>query len=92
MSARALVPVFTDADRIRKAVETSGLDVAVVGARLGKSRNTVSNWMHGRTTPDQANLRELARICGVSLDWLRGRDSNPQPSDYDPDLREGVAA
>lgn len=37
---------------------------------LGVSRNTVSNYLHGRTRPPQLTLRVWAMRTGVPLAWL----------------------
>ena len=37
---------------------------------LGVSRQAVSRWESGDTTPTMDKLKSLARIYGVSLDWL----------------------
>lgn len=38
---------------------------------IGKSRNTVGNYLAGRSKPDLAVLRVWALRCGVPLEWLR---------------------
>lgn len=38
--------------------------------RLGVSRQAVSRWESGDTTPTMDKLKALAKLYGVSLDWL----------------------
>ena len=49
----------------------AGLSQMELAERLGVSRQAVSRWESGDTTPTMDKLKTLARINGVSLDWLR---------------------
>lgn len=42
------------------------------GARLGVDRTTVGSWEIGRHEPSIDILKEIAKIGGVSVDWLCG--------------------
>ena len=79
-SARA--PEFTLGDRIRKAIETSPLTVHDVADRLEVHRNTVSQWMHGRSAPSVSDMAAIAELTGVDLRWLRTGD--PPCADCEP--------
>lgn len=48
----------------------AGLSQMELAERLGVSRQAVSRWESGDTTPSVDKLKTLARIYGVSLDWL----------------------
>lgn len=48
----------------------AGLSQMELAERLGVSRQAVSRWESGDTTPTMDKLKTLARIYGVSLDWL----------------------
>ena len=48
----------------------AGLSQMELAERLGVSRQAVSRWESGDTTPTMDKLKSLARIYGVSLDWL----------------------
>jgi transcriptional regulator with XRE-family HTH domain len=65
------VPDWSLGDRIRKAIETSDLSVQDVADHLEKHRNAVSTWIHGRHAPSPLELREIADLTGVSVQWLR---------------------
>ena len=41
-----------------------------LGALVGVSKQTVSNWEHDRRMPDADNLRELCRALGCTADYL----------------------
>lgn len=48
----------------------AGLSQMELAERLGVSRQAVSRWESGDTTPTMDKLKSLAKIYGVSLDWL----------------------
>lgn len=58
-------------DRVRRAVEESGMSTEQVGEALGVTRGYVSHWMTGRRTPSAEQLEQLAEALGVSPSWLR---------------------
>ena len=47
--------------------------------RLGVSRQAVSRWESGDTTPSVDKLKTLAKLYGVSLDWLFGDTADGEP-------------
>ena len=48
----------------------AGLSQMELAERLGVPRQAVSRWESGDTTPAMDKLKSLAKIYGVSLDWL----------------------
>ena len=56
-----------------------GLSQMELAERLGVSRQAVSRWESGDTTPSVDKLKTLARIYGVSLDWLLGDTADGEP-------------
>lgn len=80
------VPEWDLADRMRKALRTSGISVGEMADYLGVGRNTVSTWINGRIAPSRQTLRLWAIRCGVSYEWLVGGlprlDSNQEPAGY----------
>lgn len=58
-----------------------------LGVKLGKS--ALSQYINGKSTPDQEKLVLLARTLGVSEAWLMGYDApmtdDPQPNTHDID-------
>ena len=50
--------------------DRAGLSQMELADRLGVSRQAVSRWESGDTTPSVDKLKSLAKIYGVSLDWL----------------------
>lgn len=64
------VPQFHMGDRMAKALEVSGISVATMALKLGVSRQTIGNYLAGRTTPKLAVLKVWAEETGVDLGWL----------------------
>jgi transcriptional regulator with XRE-family HTH domain len=87
------IPVWTQGDRLGKALEHSGVRVQEMADHLGVSRFTLSNWIHGKTRPPRSAVMVWALRTGVPLEWLEAgdflsqpasecaiRDSNPEPA------------
>lgn len=66
-----VVPEFTQADRLRKARELTGLDQTQFAERAGISRQTVSNYEGGLREPRGLYLRAWAEATGVDMHWLQ---------------------
>lgn len=64
---------------IRKKKHIKVKDIA---SQLHVSYQTISNWEHGRTEPDIKSLIALARILGVSVDYLIGNDDTSYETSY----------
>lgn len=56
------------------ALEYGSVSVNDIARELGISRTTVSNYLHGRTTPRRGDLIAWAMRCGVPFDWLVNGD------------------
>lgn len=50
--------------------DKAGISQMSLAHQLDVSRQAVSRWESGDTTPSMDKLKELAKIYGVSLDWL----------------------
>ena len=66
-------PTFHLGDRLAKALDVSGVGVAQMALKLGVSRQTIGNYLSGRTRPKLATLRVWAEETGVDLEWLEGK-------------------
>lgn len=78
------VPHFEMRHRLALALEWAHVPVSEMAEELGISRNTVGNYLAGRTVPSRAILRVWSLRCGVPFDWLLtgtipkdGPDSGP---------------
>lgn len=50
--------------------DKAGISQLALAHQLGVSRQAVSRWESGSATPSMDKLKALAKIYGVSLDWL----------------------
>jgi DNA-binding XRE family transcriptional regulator len=53
---------------IRELREKSGLTQMDLATKLGVTTITVYNWERGRHEPKASQLRDMARVFGVSMD------------------------
>jgi len=67
-----VVPEWTVGDRIAKARRHAGLRAEDIAEILSVSRTTISNWENGVAPCRPVFVREIARQCGVSYEWLLG--------------------
>lgn len=61
---------FGLSDRLAKALEVAGMTNQEMADCLGVSRNTISNYTHGNSSPRKLYMREWAMRTGVPLEWL----------------------
>lgn len=66
-------------DRLREARERYGISQAQAANAIGVSRSAYSMYEITERDPDSSVLKELARLYGVSADWLLGRTNDPTP-------------
>ena len=64
------------ASRLRLAREMAGLSQGQVAKMLGLHRPSISEAEAGRRRVSSEELVELARIYGVSVDWLLGEGAD----------------
>lgn len=66
-------------DRISAVRKAAGLTQEQLGELLGVSRQAVSKWESGQTTPDASTIAALCEKLHVSADYvLLGREPEPQ--------------
>jgi len=64
-----------------------GYNVVGLAELVGVSHVTISKWMHGQTTPREANVRKLARALRVDpVDIYRALIGSMDPADWPPDV------
>lgn len=84
---------LTIANRLVELRQALGLSQEALASSLGVSRQAVSKWERGESSPDTDNLIALASLYGVSLDALlldRG-PLFPQAGEPEPSL-DSIAA
>jgi transcriptional regulator with XRE-family HTH domain len=75
-------------DRLHKSMRISGHTARTLGQALDVHRNTVSNYLTGRTQVDRRTLIAWAFATGVPVEWLE----NGALPDQGPDGTPGVTA
>ena len=63
---------FGFGERLSDLLQDKKTDQKSLAARLGITQATVSNWITGKSEPSMKNLKQLAELFGVSIDWLVG--------------------
>lgn len=77
-NAAGVIPVFTEADRLRKARELTGLNRADFAEVVGVSTGTVANYETGSTTRVKPLVRRAwAMATGVPALWLETGEAPP---------------
>lgn len=74
--------------RLRKAREETGLDRAAFAEKLGLYKATYSAWENG-ALPGSGQFPDLARVLGVSTDYLYGLTDDPAPPEARQPQPEG---
>ena len=88
------VPQWTLGDRLAKTLRDAKggkISVQAMADYLGVDRNTISNYVHGRTVPPRSTLIVWALRTGWPLWWIEDPDSPPAPDD-DPGIRLGSSS
>lgn len=70
-------------EKIYDCRKKAGLSQDALAELLGVSRQAVSKWELGSAQPDLANILALAKVFGVTTDWLL-TDDDPAPADEKP--------
>lgn len=72
------------ASQLKKARNHSGIKVAEIASRLGVSQQTYYNYESGTREPSVENLRAIAKIYNVSVDYLLDLDIELSPINITP--------
>lgn len=78
-------------ERIKGLREERGISQKQLAEMLHIAPPSVSNWEHGKTRPTRANLLALAKLFGVSTDYLLGADRTIAVSGVSPSKEELTA-
>lgn len=83
--------------RISALRRSRGMTQTELAERLGISFQAVSSWERGNAMPDVAKLPELARMFGVTIDWMLGSPdaipaSAPEPPEQEAAVQQPGAA
>lgn len=67
-------------DILRKTREDKGLSQADLAEKAGMQPSAISHFEAGRRSPSFDNLKRLADALNVTIDFLLGRQREPQPA------------
>lgn len=73
------VPVWTEGDRLGKALDHAGIRHQEMADYLGLSRNTIGNYIHGRVAIDKRTRMLWAMRTGVPAEWLENGEAPGGP-------------
>ena len=66
-----------------------GVTKTFIAQSLGRSSTLCQDWKQQKSQPNDAQLREVARILGTTPAYLRGETDDPNPaSDRDAELEQ----
>ncbi len=74
-------------NRIKELRKKHGLSQQELADALHVHQTAVSQWENGKTAPDLDNLQQMAKLFGVSTDYILGQ-SKPTPSIPAPQLSD----
>lgn len=70
MHNESAIPQWTVGDRLAKALDHAGIKVQDMADYLEIGRNTVGNYIAGRTAPSRATVLAWALRTGVPAEWI----------------------
>lgn len=85
-----------DFDRLNDCIHEKGITKAFIAKRLGRQRSLLNDWANGKSKPSDSDLKILANLLSVPVDYLIGKtDIKKEPVQdeqaLDPKLQEVVA-
>ncbi len=63
-------------ENLKKARQDAHMTQEEVAIKIGVAKNTYCNWELGKREPDIMKIKALARLFGVSVDYLVGMEEN----------------
>lgn len=76
------------ADRLQELRKNHGYSQEALSEKLGVSRQAISKWERGESSPDTDNLIALAKIYGITLDDILNPDKDIKVPDEKDDKQE----
>lgn len=61
-------------DRVKQARVRAGMTTAILADTLGVDLASISAWENRHVYPHVLNLKPLAQVLGVTVDWLLSTD------------------
>ena len=66
--------VATNQERLNELFDADPRNDTAIASAIGVSKQTISMWRHGSRSPKKSVLIKIAKLYGVSLEWLMGFD------------------
>lgn len=63
-------------ENLKKIRLASGMKQTEVAKKIGVAKNTYCNWENGTREPSILKIKALAKLFGVSVDYLVGLEEN----------------
>ena len=77
---------MTFGEKLKEARKAAGLSQEELAEKLSVSRSAVAKWETGSGMPDVSNLKAMAQLLSVSVDYLLDEDEklcfSQQPTAY----------
>lgn len=80
------------ADRLQELRKNHGYSQEALGEKLGVSRQAISKWERGESSPDTDNLIALAKIYSITLDDILNPDKHITKPDDNNNEKKKVKA
>ena len=62
-------------DRLKYLMHDYDLNITKLAEMTGYTRQTIANYVNGKTTPDINFICKVADCCGCSVDYVLGRSN-----------------
>ncbi|MFV5771735.1 helix-turn-helix domain-containing protein [Pediococcus acidilactici] len=67
---------MTTFERINNMAKNRGISLRMLAKNAGLGETTIYGWK--RRTPDSAKLESVAKVLGVTVDYLLGKNETPE--------------
>ncbi|NEZ68455.1 helix-turn-helix domain-containing protein [Pediococcus pentosaceus] len=75
-------------ERINELAKKRGIGLRALASKAGLGETTIYGWK--KRTPDSSKLESVAKVLGVSVDYLLGKEEKTTNKDYDGEVEEAL--
>ncbi|WP_440964309.1 helix-turn-helix domain-containing protein [Pediococcus pentosaceus] len=76
-------------DRTKEIIKKRGMSVSEVERKAGLSENYLYTWKKS-DNPRKKSIESVAKVLGVSVDYLLGKEEKSKDQDYDGEVEEAL--
>lgn len=76
-------------DRTKEIIKKRGMSVSEVERKAGLSENYLYTWKKS-DNPRKKSIESVAKVLGVSVDYLLGKEEKATNKDYDGEVEEAL--